>query len=116
MYEQLLLHLWGDYAFQNHWMSIAKTKSSPVCLLHAFLYSAPFLLLTQNWKILLIIMGTHYFIDRYRMATWAIKLKNWYWTPSGFPDGTPDYISFWVMVILDNTFHLTINYLALRFG
>lgn len=112
--EQLLAHLWGDYIVQNDWMASNKTRSSVVCLVHALTYTFPFLLLSLDWKILAAIAFTHFLIDRFRIALWVVKIKNWTWTETGFPLSTPAYISFWVTVFVDNTIHLTINYLLLK--
>jgi hypothetical protein len=35
--------------------------------------------------------------------------------PTGNPPGTPDYMAAWLTIIADNTLHLTINFLALRY-
>jgi hypothetical protein len=35
--------------------------------------------------------------------------------PSGYPPTTPVWFSTWLLIIADNTLHLTINYLALRY-
>ena len=112
---QLLAHLWGDYFIQNDWMASNKTKSSWICLIHALSYVIPFLFLTLDWRALSAIAFTHFLIDRFTLANRAVKIKNWTWTNSGFPEVTPAYISFWVTVLVDNTFHLTINFFALKY-
>lgn len=112
--EQLLAHLWGDYVIQNDWMANNKTKSTVVCLIHVLTYTVPFLFLTLDWRKLAAIALTHFLIDRFRLALWIVKVKNWTWTNTGFPTSTPDYISFWVTILVDNTIHLTINYLLLK--
>lgn len=35
--------------------------------------------------------------------------------PTGYPANTPVWLSTWLLIIADNTLHLTINYLALRY-
>lgn len=34
---------------------------------------------------------------------------------TGYPPGRPDWLCVWLTIIADNTLHLTINYLALRY-
>jgi hypothetical protein len=34
--------------------------------------------------------------------------------PTGYPPQTPPWLAFWLLIIADNTLHLTINYIALR--
>lgn len=130
---QLLCHLWGDYILQSDWMAKGKTIWWAPCLLHVLLYSGTFLLLHPNWKALAVIALTHYFIDRYRLARLVVFAKNWtpvrleFWlkrgapilwyhrlTATGYPEGVPDWMSVWLLIIADNTLHLTINYLALK--
>ena len=142
--EQLLLHLIGDYVTQSDWMANNKTKSHLPCLIHATFYSLPFLLLTYSPLALLTIWSTHFFIDRYRVARYVVWTKNliiaprdrkrivfvgevsheWFMNErylwencktTGYPSETPAWLAFWLMIIADNTMHLTINYLSLRF-
>ena len=130
--SQLLCHLWGDYILQSDWMAKGKTLWWFPCLLHVLFYSAGFLILRPSWRALAVIAATHYFIDRYRLARFVVFAKNWYpkwpcywksgpiswWhavTATGYPDGTPDWLGVWLLIIADNILHLTINFLALRF-
>ena len=113
--EQLLAHLWGDFMLQNHPMAKHKKTNSLVCYMHVLLYVLPFLYLTHSITSLLVIGVSHYFIDRYSLATLFIKLKNWEWTTSnGFSEDTPAFLSVWLTIFVDNTMHLTINYFALK--
>lgn len=114
--EQLILHLIGDYVFQNNWIANNKTKSHWICALHAALYSLPFLLITTPLAVG-IIFCHHFLVDRYRLAVDYIKFFNQSEDKSnfGFPKETPAFISFWVMVIVDNTIHLSLNYLTLLY-
>ena len=173
---QLILHLLGDYVTQNNWIAQNKTKNSWVCLLHVLLYSLPFLLLTDGftpaWFVIAI---THFFIDRFRLAKYWIKLVNcklfdrlarvrfesdyfkqgnllitsseelvvvdmmgkdylvthetdysnfiktpWGYigfpnTETGYSKNTPIWLSTWLLIIIDNIFHITINYLSLTY-
>jgi hypothetical protein len=107
-------HLIGDYLIQNDWMATNKTKHSGACLIHAALYTLPFIALTQGPPPLLAIAGTHFVIDRWRLALRLVQLKNWNWSPTGFPGDRPPFLTVWVTILVDNTLHLLINYLVLR--
>lgn len=111
-----LFHLIGDYLTQNDWMASNKTKFSSIAALHAFIYSMPFIFIIHNpngqinyyW---LIIIVSHFFIDRYRLAIYWIKLVNWNWvsTNFGYDENKPAFMSIWLMIIVDNVFHLLFN-------
>jgi hypothetical protein len=140
--EQLILHLIGDYITQSDWMANGKTSKYVPAMAHATVYSLPFLLLRPSWTAFGVILVTHFFIDRFRLAKYVVWAKNRLvpmserkmqvgsaeegWTPvyrldwsnctnTGYPDQTPAFLSVWLMIIADNTMHLTINYLALRY-
>lgn len=122
----ILAHLVGDYLLQPHHMAVRKTSSWLWAIAHGVLYTIPFLFITQSLPALLIIGGTHVIIDRYRLAVHVGWLKNHlFLSPSenipldeakrnaGYPDGTPPWMSTWLMIITDNTMHLLINVLAI---
>lgn len=120
--EQLLIHLWGDYITQTDWMAQEKTKRNFAALCHTIVYTIPFMLITQSILALNIIGITHYFIDRYRLARYVVFAKNWItnrnlkWVDcnaTGYHKDTPPWLAFWLLIIADNTLHLTINYFAL---
>lgn len=105
-------------------MAVRKTKSWIWALFHALVYSLPFLLVIKHWEAWAVIFGTHAVIDRYRIAQYVCRFKNLFWFGPGFPESetetgfakaTPEYVRFWLVVIIDNTLHLIINHLALRF-
>ena len=125
--KELLAHLAGDYVFQNHWEATKKTESNLPALSHAVKYTAGFIPLTRNVKALAIIGGTHYVLDRYRLAKQLSWAKNNLAVPrdmrytwkeakanAGYPKEVPEWLSTWLMIITDNTVHMTINHLALR--
>ena len=121
--EQLLAHLVGDYILQSHDMAVNKTKSLPWATYHALTYTLPFLLLTNNWLALAIVTITHALIDRFRLAVYVVKLKNYlfgkfdnaiFTTNNGYPNEAPVWLTTWLVIIADNTMHLLINYLALQ--
>lgn len=121
--EQLLLHLIGDYVLQTDWMARTKTRSALATLTHAVVYALPFLLLGPSMTAIGVIAGSHFLIDRYRLARHVAfaknKLTDWQltWTDcsaTGFPSTVPPGQAFWLMILIDNTMHLSINYAALR--
>jgi len=119
LYVQLgfLMHLAGDYLFQTSWMANEKTKSFTPALIHAFIYSLAFFFITDlPWWF--IIFATHFFIDRYRLAVYWIKLINNGWQSKnyGYPETLPIWLSTWLLFIVDNTFHLIINTTCIIFS
>jgi hypothetical protein len=141
---QLILHLWGDYLTQSDWMAQNKTKRWIPALVHATVYSLPFFLI-GSWQAVLVIFLTHAYIDRYRMARyicWAKNfisprwirasghhhtcrcwecekwIRNYPWTEctsTGYHKDSPAWLSTWLLIIADNTLHLTINFLCLKY-
>ena len=83
MIAGFILHFVGDYLLQNDWMAAEKTKNNGVALVHAGIYSMPFFLLAPSFWWLLI-FGTHFFIDRYRLAQYWIRLVNRKWDGDNF--------------------------------
>ncbi len=124
--DQLVLHAVGDYVLQSDWMANNKTSKSIAALAHVIIYSLPFLILTQSWKALAVIAGTHFIIDRWRLARYVCWLKNflghpssWYpWSEcvgTGYYKERPPWLSVWLMIIADNVMHVIINGLALKY-
>jgi hypothetical protein len=121
---QLILHLFGDYVTQSDWMAQNKTKASFPAAVHALVYSLPFLLLTTHIVALLCIFGTHFLIDRFRLARYVVFAKNFLapgdfpvWadcSATGYPSARPAWLAVWLLIAADNTLHLAINYAALR--
>jgi hypothetical protein len=121
--EQLILHLFGDYITQTDWMATNKTKRTDVAVLHAAVYSLPFLMLSPSFMALAVIFSTHALIDRYRLARFVVFAKNWItqrnlrWvdcSATGYHKDTPSWLSVWLLIAADNTMHLAINYMAMR--
>jgi hypothetical protein len=139
---QLLCHLFGDYLLQSDWMAQNKTKEFWPAWVHAWVYTVCFFPLYLHARhpqlCLLVIFGTHFLIDRYRLARYVVWAKNWMgpverwkhptensvvisrtppfdWCPTGYPPDVPVWLSTWLLIIADNTLHLTLNYLALRY-
>lgn len=131
--EQLICHLVGDYVLQNHWMAQNKVKAWLPALIHATLYMLPFLLLIPSLMAFSVMWGTHLLIDRFRLARywvefygvgepgrlWAVK----YPRMAGYDpravssrydaNSAPDWLAVWLLIIVDNTLHLAINYASL---
>jgi len=121
--DQLLLHVIGDYVIQSDWMATEKTKRSLAALAHVVTYALPFLLLTASPVALTVIAGTHFVIDRWRLARFVCWAKNWPWpgrrpwsecAGTGYPSDRPPWLATWLMIIVDNTMHVVINGAALR--
>jgi len=122
--DQLLAHLVGDYVLQTNWMANNKATQSLATLVHAIVYTLPFLFLTTNPISLAVIVGTHFFIDRYRLARYVIWVRNIPfpghrpWSEckeTGFPAGLPPFMATWLLIIVDNTIHIIINGLAITY-
>lgn len=123
--EQLILHLWGDYILQSGWMANNKTKRWIPAISHATVYSLPFLLIASPLAVL-VIWSTHAVIDRFRLARYICWAKDFLapggnphkWNDckaTGYAEFVPCWLSTWLMIIADNTLHLTINYLAIKY-
>jgi hypothetical protein len=125
----LIAHGWGDYVIQTDWMATRKTSSWPPALWHAGTYAlafAPMLLAyvpaAKALAALAVIGGTHAVIDRYRLARHVVWAKNWVggtrrpWrecSKTGYPPELPEWLATWLMFIVDNLIHITINTLVI---
>lgn len=120
--EQILLHLFGDYITQSDWMATEKVKNNFAAFCHALVYSIPFAMLASlpAW---VVILGTHFLIDRFRLARYVVFAKNfigWPWPKwedckaTGYPSERPIWLTVWLLIVADNTLHLAINYASLR--
>lgn len=128
----ILAHFVGDYILQNSWMAAKKTvRWSPAVmhgLLYGLAYDSMFLILgiygNSLWRLsvtMVIIIGTHILIDRYRLVKqfiWGLnqlapKSSRYSWQEAkangGYSKDTPTFMSTWLMIIVDNTIHLLIN-------
>lgn len=130
-YWLIVLHLLGDYLLQSDWMAQRKTTSSVPAAAHAVVYTAPFWLLMPSWWAMLLIGGTHFVIDRWRLARYVCWFKNLISPPTAYADGSPvwwhswaecqgtgyhkdrpAWLAVWLLIIADNTLHLAFNGLA----
>lgn len=124
--DQLLAHAVGDYLLQSDWMAQRKTARFAVALLHAVAYALPFLFFRPSITALSVIVVSHAIIDRWRLARAVIWAKNLLapaafrrpWADcaaTGYPSDKPAWLSVWLLIIADNTMHVAINALALRY-
>lgn len=121
--DQLVAHAFGDYVLQSDWMANTKTTKSVAALAHVLTYFLPFLLITTSWKSLLIIVSTHFIIDRWRLARYVCWVKNFMGSYSpwaecsgtGYHKDRPPWLSVWLMIITDNIMHVTINGFAIYY-
>ena len=128
--SQIIAHLVGDYIFQSHWMATNKTSKWYAAMFHTLTYLIPFLLLQPSLLAFLVMGGSHYLIDRYRLARYVCRWKNvlgdpttlaWenkaqeYNTDTGYHKDTPPWLAFWLLVITDNIIHVLINGAALTY-
>mgnify|MGYP007100057397 CR=1 FL=1 len=124
--NQLIAHAVGDYVLQSDWMATEKTKRSTAAAVHALSYGLPFLLLDPSLGAIAVIVVTHFFIDRFRLARFVVFGKNFFaprscwptWTDcnaTGYPSARPPWLAVWLLIAADNVLHVLINALALRF-
>ena len=122
--NQIMAHLVGDYVLQSDWMVKEKGSSNLAALVHVVFYTLPFVLITQQPLALGIIAGTHFVIDRWRLARMLIWAKNRPWPGSlpwaecratGYPPNLPVWMSTWLMILVDNIIHLLINGVAIHY-
>lgn len=122
--DALVAHAVGDYVLQSDWMANEKTKRSLAALVHVLTYGLPFLLITRSVPALLVIVGTHFVIDRWRLARYVVWAKNFLaprrsnlpWsdcTGTGYPPDRPPWMAVWLLIIADNIMHVSINAAAL---
>ena len=105
-------------------MAREKFHSSFACLVHVVVYTLPFLFLTQEPVTLLIIAGTHFMIDRWRLPRFIIWAKNLPFPGrrpfsechrTGFPPDMPDHLARLLYIIIDGICHILINGAAIYY-
>ncbi len=122
--DQLIAHAVGDYVIQSDWMATEKTRRSVAAATHAVTYLIPFLFLTRSVAALAVMGGTHFVIDRWRLARYVVWISNFAappgtnppWpecTATGFPPDRPPFLTVWILIIVDNLMHIGINAAAL---
>lgn len=122
--DQIVAHIVGDFILQSDWMAREKFRSSLACLVHVITYTLPFLLLTQVPETLLVIAGTHFLIDRWRLPRFLIWFKNLPFPGrrpfsecrrTGFPPDMPDDLARLLYIIVDGICHILINGAAIYY-
>lgn len=122
--DQLIAHAVGDYILQSDWMATEKTKRTLAGLAHVATYILPFLFLTLDPVALAFIAGTHFAIDRWRLARYVCWIKNWLGTgnkpwaeckATGYTPDKPPWLAVWLLIITDNTMHVILNGIALAY-
>lgn len=127
--DQLLCHAIGDYVIQSHYMATNKTKSSWIAMYHALTYAIPFIFLWRSWSAMAVIVGSHFLVDRWRLARFVVAFKNLLFSSpaeyqrlsveidmaTGYPKDTPQWLAVWLLVIADNVIHVLCNGLALKY-
>ena len=140
--DQIIVHAIGDYVLQSDWMANEKTKRWFPAFCHALVYSIPFWFLIDRdvrgqfletfphpVDVILImgtIFGTHYLIDRYRLARYVVWAKNFLapagsntsWADcagTGYPSARPAWLAVWLLILADNICHILLNGFALRY-
>ena len=111
----IIFHFIGDYLLQNDFIANQKTNKTFPALIHVTLYGIPFYFLIGFSYSLLFIVATHFFIDRFRLAVYWIKLINLNFDSNnlGYDDNKPKWMSVWLMIIYDNVFHIVLNTIAI---
>lgn len=123
--DQLVAHAVGDYVLQSDWMATEKTRRSIAALAHVVAYSIPFWLLRPSPLAMLVIVGSHFAIDRWRLARYVCWVKNFLAPPqsnppwadcrvTGYPDSRPPWMTVWLMIVADNVMHVLCNAAALH--
>ncbi len=125
LFYGLILHFIGDYITQSDWMANEKTKAFIPAIIHALIYSLPFILIISNiWLVVFLVFFTHFLIDRFRLARFVCYIKNYlspkdWWFPfeeckgTGYHKDRPPWLAVWLMIIADNTIHVIFNSLAI---
>lgn len=121
--DQLVAHAIGDYILQSDWMAQEKTKRTVAALAHVTTYALPFIAFGASPWALAAIAGSHFVIDRWRLARYLVWAKNWMgpnkpWADcvgTGYPPERPPWMAVWLLIIADNILHVLCNGLALRY-
>jgi hypothetical protein len=122
--DQLAAHALGDYLLQSDWMATEKTRRSLAAAVHALCYSLPFLFLQPSLPAFAAIVGSHFVIDRWRLARYLVWAKNWLGpvapppfrecSATGYPPDRPVWLTTWLLIVADNVCHVLCNGAALR--
>jgi len=122
--DQLVAHLVGDFMLQNDWMAREKNHKSLACFVHVIVYTLPFLFITTNPATLLVIAGTHFIIDRWRINRFLIWSRNLFFpgrrpwsecSETGFNQELPLHLARLLYIAFDSALHILINGLAIYY-
>lgn len=113
--EQLIAHLVGDFILQTDKQAMTKKHDFKQALIHSITYTIPFLFITLSIPALLVICLTHAIIDHNKFIEAFRRKLNGTTTETGFAEERPAFITIWINIIADNTLHLLINYLAIKY-
>lgn len=111
-----LAHGLGDFPLQSHLMAIEKTTSWRWALLHAAVYTLPFLALTREPGPLVVICISHAIIDHDGLARrwcrlYGVGHPGLWWRifrrGQAFVE-PPAHIRDWLTIIVDQLMHLAI--------
>jgi hypothetical protein len=105
----------GDYVLQTDWMAKNKTSNLFAALVHSFFYALPFVLIAGLSWALFVIFFTHILIDHYRLAGAIMRMKQWSWKRADSSATTPSDLNLMLLIVIDNTIHLTINYFSIKY-
>jgi hypothetical protein len=122
--DQLVAHAVGDYVLQSDWMAQEKVRRSFAAAVHVAFYALPFLFLRPSPLALAVIVGTHFLIDRWRLARFVVWAKNqiapaaqrFPWAEcsgTGYHQDRPPWLAVWLLILADNVMHVLINGAAL---
>lgn len=110
---QLILHLIGDFVFQNDNMASVKANKSLYgykwCFIHCFVYTIVFIGATRSIPALVLIFSTHFLIDKYRLAyLWCQYFK------VGKRLEENNWLRVYLIFMVDMAFHLSCNHWILN--
>lgn len=107
MFEMFFGHLTGDYLFQPKKMAEQKGKNTLVCFIHCLIYSLSIAIWTLKFNplYLILVFCSHYFIDRYSLAYYWLKLIK----GRDVLDKSDNFAPL-VYATVDNTIHLILLY------
>lgn len=120
-------HMVGDYVIQSDWMAQEKTKDVEVAFLHGLTYGIPFIPLLfvfdVRWPMVawFVITLTHALIDHHAVARHVVWFKNQFapkafrpgHTATGHGEDRPPFLTVWLVILVDNLIHISINTAAL---
>lgn len=134
---QVLAHLVGDFVLQSDELANAKTTQTRAALWHVAIYGLAFwLIMGASWKAMAFVIGSHFVIDRWRLARHVGWAKNWlgpsgiWWlatrenisrpkpwaecSKTGYDSEKSVWMAVWLMIIVDQVLHIACNAIAMQ--